>query len=46
MRDAKGIHRMASKLSAAFVRTTTKPGKRGDHHGLISRVLEYPFDRS
>ena len=36
--DTKGIHGMASKLSAAFVRTITKPGKYGDQHGLILRV--------
>ncbi|MYB50654.1 MAG: tyrosine-type recombinase/integrase [Acidobacteriia bacterium] len=30
---------MASKLSAAFVRTIAKPGKYGDQHGLILRVM-------
>lgn len=29
---------MASALTAAFVRTITKPGKYGDQHGLILRV--------
>ena len=30
---------MARSLTAAFVRTVTKPGKYGDQHGLILRVL-------
>ena len=30
---------MAQNLTAAFVRTITKPGKYGDQHGLILRVL-------
>ena len=30
---------MATKLTAAFVRTVDRPGKYGDQHGLILRVL-------
>ena len=30
---------MAKKLTAAFVKTVTEPGKYGDQHGLILRVL-------
>ena len=30
---------MAKKLTAAFVKTVTGPGKYGDQHGLILRVL-------
>ena len=30
---------MAAKLTAAFVRTVDRPGKYGDQHGLILRVL-------
>ena len=30
---------MATKLTAAFVRTINRPGKYGDEHGLILRVL-------
>ena len=30
---------MAKKLTAAFVRTVRQPGKYGDQHGLILRVL-------